>query len=39
VLKRGSHLIAIGVVSDAVNFWPGGFIQASRHRLFVTPAY
>src|SRR5687767_8332460 len=26
-------------VSDLVNGWPGGIIQASRHDVFVTPIY
>ncbi len=39
VLERSSHLIEMGTVSDAVNGWPGGLIQASRHGLFVTPVY
>jgi alpha-N-arabinofuranosidase len=39
VLERNSRLIEMGAVSDAVNGWPGGLIQASRHGLFVTPTY
>jgi alpha-N-arabinofuranosidase len=39
VLERTSRLIEMGTVSDAVNGWPGGLIQASRHGLFVTPVY
>ena len=29
----------MSAVSDLVNGWPGGIIQASRHGLFVTPIY
>ncbi|HVG59494.1 MAG TPA: alpha-L-arabinofuranosidase C-terminal domain-containing protein [Hyalangium sp.] len=39
VLERKSHFVEMGTVSDAVNGWPGGLIQASRHGLFVTPVY
>jgi alpha-L-arabinofuranosidase len=39
VFERNSDLIAMSAVSDLVNGWPGGIIQASRHGVFVTPAY
>ena len=39
VFERNSDLIAMTAVSDLVNGWPGGIIQASRHGLFVTPIY
>jgi len=29
----------MSAVSDPVNGWPGGIIQASRNGLFVTPIY
>jgi alpha-L-arabinofuranosidase len=29
----------MSAVSDLVNGWPGGIIQASRHGVFVTPTY
>ncbi len=29
----------MSAVSDLVNGWPGGIIQAGRHGLFVTPIY
>lgn len=39
VFERRSDLIAMSAVSDLVNGWPGGIIQASRHGVFVTPIY
>src|SRR5207247_5305604 len=38
-LERSSPLVAMSAVSDLVNGWPGGIIQASRHGVFVTPLY
>ncbi|AHG89087.1 alpha-L-arabinofuranosidase domain protein [Gemmatirosa kalamazoonensis] len=32
-------VVAMSAVSDLVNGWPGGIVQASRHALFVTPLY
>jgi alpha-N-arabinofuranosidase len=29
----------MSAVSDLVNGWPGGIIQASRHAVFVSPVY
>jgi alpha-L-arabinofuranosidase len=39
VLERSAPLVAMSAVSDLVNGWPGGIIQASRHGVFVTPLY
>ncbi len=34
-----SDVVAMSAVSDMVNGWPGGVVQASRHGVFVTPTY
>jgi len=34
-----SDIVAMSAVSDFVNGWAGGVIQASRHGVFVTPTY
>lgn len=39
VFERNSDFITMTAVSDLVNGWPGGIIQASRHGQFVTPIY
>ncbi|HYE64411.1 MAG TPA: alpha-L-arabinofuranosidase C-terminal domain-containing protein [Pyrinomonadaceae bacterium] len=39
VFERSSPFVAMSAVSDLVNGWPGGIIQASRHKVFVTPVY
>ena len=39
VFERSDNLVAMSAVSDMVNGWPGGVIQASRHGVFVTPTY
>ena len=39
VFERTDGLVAMSAVSDLVNGWPGGIIQASRHRVFVSPIY
>jgi alpha-N-arabinofuranosidase len=39
VFERQDGLVAMSAVSDLVNGWPGGIIQASRHGVFVTPVY
>ncbi|HYJ48196.1 MAG TPA: alpha-L-arabinofuranosidase C-terminal domain-containing protein [Pyrinomonadaceae bacterium] len=39
VFERQGDLVALSAVSDLVNGWPGGIIQASRHGLFTTPTY
>lgn len=39
VFERSSPLVGMSAVSDLVNGWPGGIIQAGRHGVFVTPLY
>ncbi|HVG19859.1 MAG TPA: alpha-L-arabinofuranosidase C-terminal domain-containing protein, partial [Blastocatellia bacterium] len=39
VFERSGGLVAMSAVSDMVNGWPGGIIQASRHGVFVSPIY
>jgi alpha-N-arabinofuranosidase len=39
VFERRGNLVGMSAVSDLVNGWPGGIIQASRHGVFVTPIY
>jgi alpha-L-arabinofuranosidase len=39
VFARTDGLVAMSAVSDMVNGWPGGIIQASRDALFVSPIY
>jgi alpha-N-arabinofuranosidase len=39
VFERRSDLVAMSAVSDLVNGWPGGIIQADSHGVFVTPIY
>ena len=39
VFERQSDVVGMSAVSDLVNGWPGGIIQAGRHGLFVTPIY
>ena len=39
VFERRSDLIAMSAVSDLVNGWPGGIIQAASDAVFVTPIY
>ena len=39
VFERSGGLVEMSAVSDLVNGWPGGIIQASRHGVFVTPIY
>jgi alpha-N-arabinofuranosidase len=34
-----SQAVAMSAVSDVVNGWSGGIVQASRHGVFVTPVY
>jgi alpha-N-arabinofuranosidase len=34
-----NDVIAMSAVSDMVNGWSGGIVQASRHGMFVTPTY
>ena len=39
IFERSAGLVAMSAVSDLVNGWPGGIIQASRDDLFVSPLY
>ncbi|MCM3900895.1 MAG: hypothetical protein ND866_04250, partial [Pyrinomonadaceae bacterium] len=39
VFERRGDLVEMSAVSDLVNGWPGGIIQAGRHGLFVSPVY
>jgi alpha-L-arabinofuranosidase len=39
VFERTNGLVAMSAVSDLLNGWPGGIIQASRHAVFVSPLY
>jgi alpha-L-arabinofuranosidase len=39
VFERSGHVVGMSAVSDLINGWPGGIIQASRHAVFVTPTY
>ena len=39
VFERSGDVVQMSAVSDMVNGWSGGVIQASRHALFVTPTY
>jgi alpha-L-arabinofuranosidase len=39
VFERSGDLVQMSAVSDMVNGWSGGVIQASRHDVFVTPTY
>jgi alpha-N-arabinofuranosidase len=39
VFERSGDLVQMSAVSDMVNGWSGGVIQASRHSVFVTPTY
>jgi len=39
VFERSGDIVEMTAVSDLVNGWPGGIIQASRHGVFVTPTY
>jgi alpha-L-arabinofuranosidase len=39
VFERSGNLVEMTAVSDLVNGWSGGIIQASRHDVFVTPTY
>jgi alpha-N-arabinofuranosidase len=39
VFERSGDLVQMTAVSDLVNGWSGGLIQASRHAVFVTPTY
>jgi alpha-N-arabinofuranosidase len=39
VFERSGDLVRMTAVSDLVNGWSGGVIQAGRHAVFVTPTY
>jgi alpha-N-arabinofuranosidase len=39
VFERSGELVEMTAVSDLVNGWSGGVIQAGRHAVFVTPTY
>jgi alpha-L-arabinofuranosidase len=39
VFERVGQLVEMSAVSDLVNGWPGGIIQAGRHSVFVSPIY
>jgi alpha-N-arabinofuranosidase len=39
VFERAGDLVGMSAVSDLVNGWPGGIIQAGRHAVFVSPLY
>jgi alpha-N-arabinofuranosidase len=39
VFERSGNLVEMSAVSDLVNGWSGGIVQASRHDVFVTPTY
>jgi len=39
VFERSGALVEMSAVSDLVNGWPGGIVQASLHNVFVTPIY
>jgi alpha-N-arabinofuranosidase len=39
VFERSGDLVGMSAVSDLVNGWPGGIIQANRHAVFVSPIY
>ena len=39
VFERQGELIQMSAVSDLVNGWPGGIIQANRQGVFVSPIY
>ena len=39
VFERMGQLVEMSAVSDLVNGWPGGIIQAGRHGVFVSPIY
>jgi len=39
VFERSGEIVEMSAVSDLVNGWPGGIIQAGRQGVFVTPIY
>lgn len=39
VFERSGEIVEMSAVSDLVNGWPGGIIQAGRQSIFVSPIY
>jgi alpha-L-arabinofuranosidase len=39
VFERSGEIVEMSAVSDLVNGWPGGIIQAGRNSVFVSPVY
>ncbi|HEY0762617.1 MAG TPA: alpha-L-arabinofuranosidase C-terminal domain-containing protein [Pyrinomonadaceae bacterium] len=39
VFERMGQVVEMSAVSDLVNGWPGGIIQAGRHSVFVSPVF
>jgi alpha-N-arabinofuranosidase len=39
VFERSGEIVEMTAVSDLVNGWPGGIIQAGRQSVFVSPIY
>jgi alpha-N-arabinofuranosidase len=39
VFERSGEIVEMSAVSDLVNGWPGGIIQAGRQSVFVSPIY
>ena len=39
VFERSGKIVEMSAVSDLVNGWPGGIIQAGRQSLFISPLY
>ncbi len=39
VFERSGEIVEMSAVSDLINGWPGGIIQAGRHSVFVSPVY
>ncbi len=39
VFERSAPLVGMSAVSDMVNGWPGGIVQAGRTGVFVSPIY
>ena len=39
VFERSGEVVEMSAVSDLVNGWPGGIIQAGRQSVFVSPIY
>jgi alpha-N-arabinofuranosidase len=39
VFERSGEIVDMSAVSDLVNGWPGGIIQAGRQSIFVSPIY